>query len=133
MSKLHNRRKERGYTAIELGAAIAGGLIFIAIATFGILRALDNNRYSTLVQMVTAQVPQALVATLSNSGSLVNGLGTAAAGAKTRIEAAGVPADTPWGTPGRSRLLRLQVPTRTSSRSTSRSVAREPPTRCRVW
>lgn len=91
--------KQRGYTAIELGAAIAGGLIFIAAATFGILRAMDNNRYSTLISQATSAAPQALMAVYTNNGTLFRGLTNDPAVARTGVVNAGLKGETPWNLP----------------------------------
>lgn len=89
------RNSQRGFTAVELGAVIAGALLFVAVATFGILRSLDNNRYSGLVQTVGVDIPAQLMNLYATTGTLAS-LSTTAG--KNILTGMGVKATTEWGT-----------------------------------
>lgn len=94
-SKSKLSRRQRGLTLIEVGGAIAGGIIFLALATFGVLRALDNNRYSTLNRMIGNDMAGAVLNIYSTAGTLTS-LTTAAG--KNILVGMGVKGETPWNT-----------------------------------
>ena len=86
---------ESGFTLIELAGAVGGGILFLALASFGVLRALDNNRYSSLTRMVGNDVPAAIINISSTTGTLAS-LTTAAG--KNILVGMGLKPTTPWNT-----------------------------------
>jgi len=87
---------EGGFTLIELAGAVGGGILFLALASFGVLRALDNNRYSSLTRMVGNDVPAAIINIQSTTGTLVSL--TANAAGKAILTGMGLKPTTPWNT-----------------------------------
>lgn len=94
-STLASRNNKKGFTAVELGAVIAGALLFVAVATFGILRALDNNRYSALAQTAGVDVPAALMNIYSTTGTLTS---LSTTGGKAILTGMGIKPNTEWNT-----------------------------------
>lgn len=90
------RGAQQGFTALELAAAIAAGLLFLAIVTFGVIRGLDNNRYTTLTAMIGGSMTSAILSVYTSNGSLSSLTVIAGSGILT---GAGVKSTTPWGTP----------------------------------
>lgn len=89
-------RKSKGFTLIELSITIAAGIIFIALAAFGSLRALDNTRYSSLTRMIGSDTAGAITNLFGTNGTLTSL--TANAAGKNILVGAGVKAETPWTT-----------------------------------
>ena len=87
---------ESGFTLIELAGAVGGGILFLALASFGVLRALDNNRYSSLTRMIGNDVPAAIINISSTTGTLTS-LAANAAG-KNILVGMGLKPTTPWNT-----------------------------------
>lgn len=92
---LTRKKSQRGFTAVELGAAIAGGLLFLSVVTFGIIRSLDNNRYSTVTAMIGGDMASAIMGVYGTTGTLTS---LTTAGGAAILTGAGVKSTTPWGT-----------------------------------
>lgn len=92
---INRKKSQRGFTAVELGAAIAGGLLFLSVVTFGIIRGLDNNRYSTMTALIGGDMASAIMSVYGTTGSLTS---LTVAGGPGILTGAGVKSTTPWNT-----------------------------------
>lgn len=88
------KQRQRGMTAVELGAVIAGGLLFLAAATYGVLRSLDNQKYGALTQTIAADMPSILFNQYATNGTLAQ---LTTAKGKDIIVGGGANSATPWG------------------------------------
>lgn len=90
------KARKLGLTAVEVSAAIAIGILFVAAATFGVLRQIDNSRYSTFTNLLGSDLAGAVTNVYSTTGTLTSL--TADATGKSVLTGMGVTPNTPWNT-----------------------------------
>ncbi len=95
-NKTISKARKLGLTAVEVSAAIAIGILFVAAATFGVLRQIDNSRYSTFTNLLGSDLAGAVTNVYSTTGTLT-GI-TADAAGKAVLTGMGVAPNSPWNT-----------------------------------
>jgi len=89
MRTIKIQKKQKGFTLIEVGVAIAIGVLFLAGIAGLVISSLNDSKVAEAQNFFSNQAPQALVAIVRTEGSI-------AGATKAKLVAKGLDTNTPW-------------------------------------